>query len=203
MDRKEFLKKVCKEVESNIDDKSIIYVTKDTEVYVGLKGFTEKSGHDSFIDYLIEHEINFIDATPKFKERREKYPVANIGFSEKENKWYGWSHRGVCGFTIGSEVKKDNVAYNPSTAEDYEEYYIRFWSYGANDYIENIFIDERTEDGFYLITKYNDKVPNKKLRGTSYKMFVEYPKSYGKGEWKAETIEDAKEMAINYADNIS
>ena len=203
MDRKEFLKKVCKEVESNIDDKSIIYVTKDTGVYVGLKGFTEISDRDSFIDYLIEHEIYFIDATPKFKEYDKKYPVANIGFSEKENKWYGWSHRGVCGFTIGSEVKKGHVAYNPSTVQDYEESYIRFWSYGMNDYIENIFIDERTEDGFYLITKYNDKVPNTELRDTSYKMFVEYPKSYGKGEWKAETIEDAKEMAINYADNIS
>ena len=100
-------------------------------------------------------------------------------------------------------MKKENVAYNPSTAEDYEENYIRFWSYGANDYIENIFIDERTEDGFYLTTKYNDKMPILSLRGILIKKFVEYPKSYGNGEWKAETIEDAKEMAINYADNIS
>ena len=34
--------------------------------------------------------------------------VCSIGFSKKNNKWYGWSHRAIHGFTIGDFVKKDD-----------------------------------------------------------------------------------------------
>lgn len=27
-----------------------------------------------------------------------------LGFSEKEQKWYGWSHRAVCGFKVGDKI---------------------------------------------------------------------------------------------------
>jgi hypothetical protein len=30
--------------------------------------------------------------------------VCSIGFCEKEQKWYGWSHRAYCGFGIGAVV---------------------------------------------------------------------------------------------------
>lgn len=30
--------------------------------------------------------------------------VCCTGFSEKNQKWYGWSHRAICGFGIGDEV---------------------------------------------------------------------------------------------------
>jgi len=32
------------------------------------------------------------------------HSVCSIGFSEKEQKWYGWSHRAACGFGIGDKV---------------------------------------------------------------------------------------------------
>lgn len=32
-----------------------------------------------------------------------------IGFSESENAWYGWTHRGIYGFKIGDIVKKGDV----------------------------------------------------------------------------------------------
>lgn len=35
----------------------------------------------------------------------------SIGFSEKEQKWYGWSHRAIYGFGIGSKVKKGDCGY--------------------------------------------------------------------------------------------
>lgn len=38
----------------------------------------------------------------------KKYNLTNVsgsvGFSEKEQKWYGWSHRGLCGFKIGDMI---------------------------------------------------------------------------------------------------
>ena len=34
--------------------------------------------------------------------------TCNIGFSEKEKKWYGWSHRAICGFGIGDKLFIEN-----------------------------------------------------------------------------------------------
>ncbi len=30
--------------------------------------------------------------------------TCSIGFCEREQRWYGWSHRAICGFGIGDEV---------------------------------------------------------------------------------------------------
>lgn len=30
--------------------------------------------------------------------------VCSVGFCEKEQKWYGWSHRSMCGFGIGDRI---------------------------------------------------------------------------------------------------
>lgn len=66
----------------------------------------EKSGLDKF---LKKHGIKEISC--------------GLGYSETENKWYGWSHRGIYGFEIGSHVKKGDCAYKgkewtAKTAED-------------------------------------------------------------------------------------
>lgn len=34
-----------------------------------------------------------------------------LGFSEKEQKYYGWSHRAIYGFGIGYECKKGHCGY--------------------------------------------------------------------------------------------
>lgn len=39
--------------------------------------------------------------------------VCSIGFSIKDGKWYGWSHRAIFGFKIGSTCKKGNCHYIP------------------------------------------------------------------------------------------
>lgn len=64
--------------------------------------------------------------------------VCNIGFNPDENKWYGWSHRAIYGFGIGSKVKKGDCGYNSN-----------------------------------------------------------------KGAWTAKTLGDAKQMAINFAKDVS
>jgi len=40
-----------------------------------------------------------------------------VGFCEKEQKWYGWSHRAIYGFGIGSKITKDSAAYKPDKGE--------------------------------------------------------------------------------------
>ena len=32
------------------------------------------------------------------------HSTCSIGFCEREQKWYGWSHRGICGFGIGDRL---------------------------------------------------------------------------------------------------
>ncbi len=51
---------------------------------------------ESIEDLIKEHEI-------KKPKDIHKTP---IGFSEKEQKWYGWSHRAFYGFKVGDKCKK-------------------------------------------------------------------------------------------------
>lgn len=36
--------------------------------------------------------------------RTETSQTCSIGFSEQQQKWFGWSHRGICGFGIGDKL---------------------------------------------------------------------------------------------------
>jgi hypothetical protein len=40
---------------------------------------------------------------------REDDPVATIGFCESEQKWYGWSHRAIYSYGVGSTVDRGSV----------------------------------------------------------------------------------------------
>jgi len=46
-----------------------------------------------------------------------KSRICSIGFCEREQKWYGWSHRAICGFGIGSTCKKGDIHYRPKKGE--------------------------------------------------------------------------------------
>ena len=45
--------------------------------------------------------------------------VCSIGFCEKEQKWYGWSHRAIFGFGVGSEVKEGDCCASSGYTEEY------------------------------------------------------------------------------------
>ena len=66
--------------------------------------------------------------------------------------------------------------------------------------------EEGTQDGklgIWVRYTYDDKTPNEKSRGQISGVFSEYPKKFGKGEWVAKTIEDAKQMAIDFNRGVS
>ena len=55
--------------------------------------------------------------------------VCSIGFCEKEQKWYGWSHRAMYGFKVGDKVKKgDCTASSGWTAEYLADHPEEDWS---------------------------------------------------------------------------
>lgn len=68
--------------------------------------------------------------------------TCSIGFSYKQRRWYGWSHRAIANFGRGSRVRRGEVGYLP------------------------------------------------KSKG-------------GRGTWTAKTLDDAKQMAIDFARAVS
>ena len=44
---------------------------------------------------------------------KQEHCVTSVGFSIKDGKWYGWSHRAIYGFKIGSRCRKGDCHYTP------------------------------------------------------------------------------------------
>ena len=88
-------------------------------------------GNDKMAKFLVDKKGIAPQLRPGSK-------VCSIGKSSLDGRWYGWSHRAICGFKVGSSVKKGDCAYRPD-----------------------------------------------------------------KGEWTAKTPEDAKQMAIDFAADVS
>lgn len=134
--------------------------------------------------------------------------VVSVGYSKKDHKWYGWSHRALHGFTIGSKVKKGDCAYRPTTKQEYMDDCTRFWE--NEDHLNTYTkagINE-LDDGTVLIGcwthwTYSDKIKNKSLHGTISGVFSEFPVFGKRGEWTAETMDDAREMAIDFSNGVS
>jgi hypothetical protein len=152
---------------------------------------------ESFDRYLQEHGI-----VPQ-RVTEESYSCC-IGFSEREQKWAGWSHRGVARFGIGDTVKRGDCAYQPTDPNDFLEDMRRFWD--DSERHERTWAEHAEHNGLQGVMvrwKYNDSAPNKDLHGTTDKSFAPYPATWGRGEWTAQTLDDAKQMAIDYSEGVS
>jgi len=189
---KEFLDLIAYKCDSDIpDDDGIIYRSRQDDSYVGREGQAESDG---LVRFWKDHGV---------KELFSKGgKVACIGFSATENKWYGWSHRAIYGFEVGSEVKKGDCGYGPTDKDDFLDDCVRFWT-DDNQETSGAHTKNDGEEGVYVSWLYSDSIPNESIRGTLGGTFRPYPDTYGKGEWKAETIEDAKQMAIDFASSVS
>jgi hypothetical protein len=137
--------------------------------------------------------------------------VASIGFCKEEQKWYGWSHRAVFGFGIGSKVKKGDCAYKPTDPQDMLDDMIRFWVDDENESVTADVITKQEMDvedphgdrdgvGILLEVERIRKKDNKLLTSTHWNP---YPDKWARGEWEAKTIDDAKQMAIDFARSVS
>lgn len=159
----------------------------------------------------MENDLNFLlkrGITEQIQDGYGEPKTSCIGFNPIEQKWYGWSHRAIFGFGIGSECKKGHCHFEPSNKKDFIEDCLRFW--GDTDMEEtdklNPIAEEGVQDGklgVWIRYTYSDKIPNEKMRGQISGVFSEYPEKWGRGEWTAKTIEDAKQMAIDFARSVS
>lgn len=134
---------------------------------------------------------------------KEKNHPCSIGFCERKQKWYGWSHRAIYGFGIGSVVRVGDCAYHAPTKGSFGRQMMDFF---CSEDINPSYKDTVNADGVrgVLITAtYPDDIHNERLRGTPHEIFWPYPDKFGRGEWVAETLEDAKLMAEDFAEGVS
>ena len=45
--------------------------------------------------------------------------TCSIGFCEREQKWYGWSHRAICGFGLDDVVKEGSCCASSGWTDEY------------------------------------------------------------------------------------
>ena len=70
-----------------------------------------------------EYDKNFIELIKEHgiypQKAKQSHCVCSIGFSEKEQKWYGWSHRAIFGFGIGHIAKEGDCHTTSGWIEEY------------------------------------------------------------------------------------
>ena len=149
-------------------------------------------------DFIMKHKINFFDiAKPNNR-------VCSIGYNAKDKKWFGWSHRALCGFGVGDTCRKENIHFMPSNKEEFKENVINFWLEGEDnrEFKEAKEIIKGDKKGIEVSWKWRKNTPNKSIRGKIDSVFSPYPDKWGRGEWEAKTIEDAKQMAMDFANSV-
>lgn len=163
-------------------------------------------------DWAQELERRGIAPTVRTDEDR----VCSIGWCEREKKWYGWSHRAIYGFGIGSTVEKGDCAYTASTVDELMEDYVAFFADVSEpgetrakltpDYENNrVWVGETHYpavmvsggDGIVLAIEHPEMMPQGHITMGGYWMGV------GRGAWTAHTLEDAKQMACDFAESVS
>lgn len=77
--------------------------------YVGLADL----GNDAAsVNFIYKHRLTNLMSINRAKGLPlSKYScnAVSIGFNEKEQKWYSWTHRGFCAFGIGYQVVKGSI----------------------------------------------------------------------------------------------
>jgi hypothetical protein len=142
----------------------------------------------------------------KPEKASEKHNVCSIGFCETEKKWYGWSHRAIYGFGIGAEVSARDCAYVPVNMEDARLDAIRFWSCESHINVEAVQSEDEDGKTCFDVSWTNvddpDLIPNERIRGKIGGVRHYPPEEFGRGEWVAKTLDDAKTMAVAFAESV-
>ncbi len=145
-----------------------------------------------------------------------------VGFSPKDNKWWGWSHRAAYGFTIGSECKKGDCNYVASTPEELIEdrynFFLDISEECAQQHKDECQILEdrsgirilttpikmavaKSPDDIIAVVE-GEKKCDDLAEETVFKNDF-YVIKCGRGAWTAKTLADAKLMAIDFNEGVS
>ena len=71
-------------------------------------------GSDEDYNFLVEQRGLIL-----IQKSNPSHTACSIGYSPKENKWYGWSHRALYGFGIGDIVSKGDLTSTSGFTDEY------------------------------------------------------------------------------------
>ncbi len=63
----------------------------------------------------------------KITKARPGHSVCSIGKNEEEQKWYGWSHRAICGFGIGDRIYEERFGNDHTLFTEHGRKTILHW----------------------------------------------------------------------------
>lgn len=185
-----------------------IWLAQNAELIPSPLGGGEKWVTKARGDYIKSAEL--IDTLPDFildlthvSSIWEAGKPINLGWNANELKWYGWSHRAVFGFTVGSTCKFGDAHYVAKDPDDFLRRTVHFWKEEYHDKIVGKHALRNGVEGVEVTWRYSDKVPNKDLANTISGNFSPYPSKFGRGEWTAKTSADARQMAIDFAESVA
>jgi hypothetical protein len=163
---------------------------KPTKVLAAYSNNGDFIGPPDFAKHLARRGIT------QFDKIDPSHSTCSIGFNPKEQKWYGWSHRAIYGFGVGSTVKRGDCVYVPSNRQEYIQS-LKDW-YFDDELYKNVSI-KINRDNIQLSYEIHS------VNGTIYPFNITETLDidYGKGEWTALTLEDAKQMAIDFSKGVS
>jgi len=127
----------------------------------------------------------------------DKDKKVNISFNPISKVWYGWSTRSCDKrqyFGIGSKCKRGDICWTPRSKDDFIFYIVSRYD---KDEIKSINTNAELngQEGVKVT------ISSSKRNNCSTTLFFTHPKRYGRGEWIARTLDDAKQMAIDFARN--
>lgn len=159
-------------------------------------GFLCFSGDYDRIKWLLKNGI-----TEQLQKMSPQGNTVTIGFNPEEQKWYGWSHRASFGFGIGHQVKFGDSGFFPKDISEFIECAVNFYTDENHIIINKYETIQNGKLGLELTWEYTGthSQKTKPILG----VFCEYPSQWGKGCWTAQTLDEAKEMAIDFARSVS
>ena len=100
------------------------YEVRTEKVCYGEECFRMRSAYTENGDYIgtpktAHHLYNIWGIVPELASPEDR--VCSIGFCEKDQKWYGWSHRAMHGFSIGDVVKEGDCTASSGWTKEYLE----------------------------------------------------------------------------------
>lgn len=138
------------EIKSNILEEYKIKIEESS----GIKMIFVYNKDDKYIGTLEDFKMYIekfgLSQIQTFKNNK----TCSIGFNEEKQRWYGWSHRGICSFGIGDIVEEGSCCASSGYVDEY--------------------VKEHSDEDLSLPVGF-----------------------------KAETLEDAKRMAIAFADAVA
>lgn len=216
----------------NIDNlyikKTCRYISED----FGIDNIIEQaySLNDEYIGDVVSAEMLCRKYKIKPQLRDPNHYVCSIGFSDETQEWYGWSHRAIYSFGIGSTINESMCGYVPSTVDElyvkhcewYSDFSMDYTPKAYCDYENNRLVIEHIMSKKKILTlapdfnsdewnidnfdEYDGEIDNDGLEGIHWKWetYIENQYQYpGRGVWTAKTLEDARKMAEDFAEDVS